>query len=68
MNTAVHETTSFSPFELMFGRNAILPVELEMEERDVDVVLEQYMKRNRMMFNFLLIITLKSFNLHERIS
>ena len=25
----------------MFGRKAVLPVELEMEERDVDVVLEQ---------------------------
>ena len=34
----VHEATSFSPF----GRKTVLPVELEMEERDVNVVLEQY--------------------------
>ena len=25
-NTAVHESSRFSPYELMFGRNAILPV------------------------------------------
>lgn len=27
-NTAVHESTKFSPFELMFGRKPVLPVDI----------------------------------------
>ena len=27
-NTAVHESTKFSPFELMFGRKPVVPVDI----------------------------------------
>ena len=27
-NTAVHESTAFTPFQLMFGRKALLPIEV----------------------------------------
>ncbi len=41
-NTAVHESTSFSPFELMFGRKAVLPVELDMEEREAKSIIDEH--------------------------
>ena len=31
-NTSVHESTSFSPFEVMYGRRAVLPIDIEMDE------------------------------------
>lgn len=33
-NTAEHESTKFSPFELMFGRKPVLPVDIESSELD----------------------------------
>ena len=29
-NTSAHESTKFSPFELMFGRKAVLPIDINM--------------------------------------
>ena len=29
-NTSCHESTHHTPFEIMFGRNALLPVEVEL--------------------------------------
>ena len=31
-NTSVHESTSFSPFDVMFGRRAIMPVDIEIDK------------------------------------
>ena len=31
-NTSVHESTSFSPFEVMFGRRAFMPVDIEIDK------------------------------------
>ena len=40
-NTAIHESTLFSPFEIMFGRKAILPVEIEVaKEQPAQIVSE----------------------------
>ena len=33
-NTAKHESTLCSPFELMFGRKAVLPVDIDFESKD----------------------------------
>ena len=30
-NTSLHESTSFTPFEVMFGRKAVLPIDVEMD-------------------------------------
>ena len=30
-NTSVHESTSFTHFEVMFGHKAILPIDVEMD-------------------------------------
>ncbi len=30
----MHESSRFSPYELMFGRKAILPVDLEFDDRE----------------------------------
>ena len=40
-NTSVHETTAFTPFELMFGRRAVLPIDLEIAKCDPQDILEQ---------------------------
>ena len=41
-NTAVQESTSFTPFELMFGRKAVLPIEIDFEKREADELFHQY--------------------------
>ena len=33
-NTAEHESTKFSPFELMFGRKPLLPVDIQKSGSD----------------------------------
>lgn len=38
-NTAVHESTRHSPYELMFGRKAVLPIDLEIANQDADGIL-----------------------------
>ena len=30
-NTSVHESSSYTPFEVMFGRKAVLPIDVEMD-------------------------------------
>ena len=35
-NTAVHEVTKFSPFELMFGRIPKMPIDLIYDQTDSD--------------------------------
>lgn len=34
-NTYVHESTAFTPFELVFGQRAILPIDLEIEQLQI---------------------------------
>lgn len=33
-NTSKHESTLYSPFEVMYGRKAVLPVEYPVDEDD----------------------------------
>ena len=41
-NTSAHESTKFSPFELMFGRKAVLPIDINMGSSDPAAILEEY--------------------------
>lgn len=41
-NTAKHESTHYTPFELMFGRKAILPVDLDFDSKDGKTILNEY--------------------------
>ena len=41
-NTSRHDSTKSTPFQLMFGRKAALPVELEMQTESSDEVLEEF--------------------------
>ena len=45
-NTSVHETTAFSPFELMFGRKAVLPIDLDIDKCDPSDLLRQQQEYN----------------------
>ena len=38
-NTARHESTNYTPFELMFGRKPLLPIDIDMEKKDAEVFL-----------------------------
>ena len=38
-NTSVHDSTTFSPFEVMFGRKAILPIDINIDEKEPDMML-----------------------------
>ena len=40
-NTSKHESTLHSPFELMFGRKAILPIEADLESKDGKTLLKE---------------------------
>lgn len=39
-NTAVHESSRFTPYKLMFGRKAVLPIDLEVSDNAGDLILE----------------------------
>ena len=41
-NTSQHDSTKFSPFELMFGRKAVLPVQLDTQKESPEDVLEEF--------------------------
>ena len=41
-NTSRHESTLHTPFEVMFGRKAILPVDLDVEEVDAADLVKEY--------------------------
>ena len=40
-NTSVHDATAFSPFEVMFGSKALLPIDVDIDDRNPDEVLQQ---------------------------
>ena len=39
-NTSKHESSTFTPFEVMFGRQAVLPVDLNLSTKHHDEPLE----------------------------
>ena len=41
-NTAKQQSTSYTPFELMFGRKAVIPIDLEYEKRSGTEILKEY--------------------------
>ena len=38
-NTSVHDSTTFSPFEVMFGRKAILPIDINIDKKEPGMML-----------------------------
>ena len=43
-NTSVHESTRFSPFEIMFGRKATLPIDLNTAKQDGKEKLQKHLE------------------------
>lgn len=41
-NTSRHDSTHHSPFEVMFGRKANLPIDLDCENKEGDQLLDEY--------------------------
>ena len=41
-NTSRHESTKFTPFELMFGRKATLPIDVELQKDSPEEVCQKY--------------------------
>ena len=41
-NTSHHESTKFTPFELMFGRKATLPIDLELQKASPEEVCQKF--------------------------
>lgn len=46
-NTAVQESTCISPFEVMFGRKALLPIEIEVDKMEADEIFTKLDKCNQ---------------------
>lgn len=44
-NTSRHESSLYSPFEVMFGRKATIPIELEYEKEGSEL-LEAYLQKS----------------------
>lgn len=45
-NTAKHESSQFSPFELMFGRKAVLPADIRSNCEDFNVTQTEFCTGN----------------------
>ena len=45
-NTSKHESSKFTPFELMFSRKPVLPVDLQMDEHGASSVVD-YLDRQQ---------------------
>ena len=43
-NTSVQESSGFTPFELMFGRKALLPIDIDCCEKDPELLKDQFNK------------------------
>ena len=43
-NTSVHESSAFTPFELTFGRKAFLPIDIEIDDKGPEELIEQLSK------------------------
>lgn len=41
-NTAVHDSSLYTPFELMFGRKAILPIDIEVDDKQPENILAKF--------------------------
>ena len=41
-NTAKHESTLYTPFQLMFGRKGILPIDIEFDSQDGKHLLKDF--------------------------
>ena len=41
-NTSQHDSTKFTPFMLMFGRRARLPIDVELEHQDSEDLFKAY--------------------------
>lgn len=44
-NTARQQSSKYTPFELMFSRKAILPVDFPIEKKEVDRIVESLPER-----------------------
>ena len=43
-NTAKHDSSQFSPFELMFSHKAVLSIDINTEAKNVEMVLDDFNK------------------------
>ena len=45
-NTACHESTRYTPYELMFGRKAVLSIDIDMQQSDAATILNEYQQHS----------------------
>ena len=64
-NTSIHESTRFSPFELMFTHKPVLPIEINMGESDSTVTLMDFHERADFTFSQVETKTAKTLKLLE---
>ena len=62
---SIHESTRFSPFELMFTRKPVLPIEINMGESDPTVTLMDFHERADFTFSQVETKTVKILKLLE---
>eukprot|EP00731_Ephydatia_muelleri_P013523 Em0007g833a len=54
-NTLCHESALYTPFEIMFGRKATLPIDLKMEQKAM-VVKEMMVLKEMMVFKVMMVL------------
>ena len=42
-NTSKHESSLHTPFELMFGRRAVIPLDVKIEKKKGNEILDEYL-------------------------
>ena len=47
-NTACNESTRYTPYELMFGRKAVLSIDIDMQQSNADTILNEYQQHSNL--------------------
>ena len=65
-NTAKQESTLYSPFEPMFGRKAVIPIDINYEKKTGEDILKEYTESSKDVSVYNIIYCHSELSAHQR--